>query len=56
MPGSEGVVMPGAFCVLSTSTAIGCCNKTLLPARAPDLNLLFDISSLLIALSYAVHR
>ena len=48
--------MPGALCVLNTSTAIGCCNKTLLPSRAPDFNLLFDISFLLIALSYAVHR
>jgi len=47
--------MPGARCVLNASnTAIGCCNFFL--ARAPDLNLLFDISSLLIALSYAAHR
>jgi hypothetical protein len=46
--------MPGARCVLNASnTAIGCCNFFL--ARAPDLNLFFDISFLLIALSYAAH-
>ena len=47
--------MPGALCVLNASnTSVGRCN--LFPCARPDLNLLFDISFLLIALSYASHR
>jgi hypothetical protein len=52
---SKGLVMPGALCVLNASnTSVGRCN--VFPCARPDLNLLFDISFLLIALSYASHR
>jgi len=48
--------MPGALCVLNAfNTSVGRCN--FLPLRGPPTSIfLFDISFLLIALSYATHR
>jgi hypothetical protein len=47
-------MMQGALCVLNTFTVIGCGKRN--ASRAPDLDLLFDMSSLSIALSDAAHK